>query len=197
MDEVKTNECNMPNEPMDKMTGNDTASKKKDSKKWIACGIGILVVLVGIIFFQKGTLTNEEKVAVKNCEYIIDCLKNPDSFQLYSDIEILRTIDCETDELNEEYMFIDYGGTNSYGGVVRSTAAFDQLGYLADLEDNLDEDDFSSFSRYQSYNDMKVYRASYKFLGTSKESAIALGLPFYMELVTVPQETVEQALGLE
>lgn len=173
-----------------------TIKPKKVSKKTlIICAISLVIVLIAAFSFMGSRLTDTEESAVNNCQYLIDHLKNPDSFKLYDDIQVLQVYNRDTDSLENEYMFIKYGGSNSYGAMVKSTCAFDEVGYLADMDDDLEESDFSSASRYKAYNLMLANRLLYQYSDTSKDSTNS-DSSFYMELVTVSQELVEKKLGL-
>lgn len=106
--------------------------QKKVFKKWILFILCILLatIIIGLSFFFKNNLTDDEKWAVTNCQYLLDCAENPDSFVL-ADIEIFQIYDGDDAQGVETWMFISY---NSDTG--NRTAGFNVDGYVADLEDN-------------------------------------------------------------
>lgn len=160
-------------------------SKKKG---FLIVGI-IVVLLLGMILIGGGS--SYKKEAVNNCEYIISRLKDPNSFTLYSDIEIVSCYSYEDDILEHKYMFIDYGGANSYGGMVRSTAAFDEIGYIGHTDGNIDWSD----SRAHDQFTMKAEYLIYKLKGTEKDPEETEGS--YYKVETVDMDKVNKALGLD
>lgn len=117
----------------------------------------------------------EEKRAIESCNYLIDHLKDPDSFKLYSDIQLFKIYDYKTDELAYDvYMLIDYSGKNSYGAMIRSVAVFDEAGYCGDMDEESDDiKDRLSSDRYGHYLIMQI--------GYSYCQIFALALPFYVD----------------
>lgn len=121
-------------------------------------------------------------------------MKDPDSFKLYSDIQLFKTYDYETGKLNGDvYMLIDYGGRNSYGGMVRSVAVFDEVGYCGDMDEESDDIEARlSGNRYGHYLIMKLNYYSCKILGTGKEPGKSSGSWF--EIETISKDKINNAL---
>ena len=90
-----------------------------------------------------------------NCKTLKSMLKNPDSFTLFDDILILEQ---DADDPYGTSVFIPYGGTNSYGGMVQSVAIFANEEYLGDYGEDT-EDDFPS---EHDYNKFLIVGADYK-----------------------------------
>lgn len=173
-------------------------AKRKTKLLLLVSMMAVIVLLVCVAMkLARPNLSENEKRALENCEYLIDHLKNPDSFKLYDEIILLRAVDYETNEENE-WMFIEYGATNGYGAMVRSTDAFDQQGYLGDI--NEDEDDFKEDNpdRYLDFLMMKLtlnvalmdqnYGIGYNPEKTSGT---------WYEFVTIPVDNIIQKLGID
>ena len=91
------------------------------------------------------SLNKYEKMALEDCKTLMGWMKNPDSFVLYDDILIYPD-----DEEYGDLVYISYGGTNSYGAMVRTMSAFEQgTEYIGDYDQ--DEEDFSNQHEYDRY----------------------------------------------
>lgn len=110
-------------------------------------------------------INNDSRLAYENCLTLQAMLKDPDSFKLYSDIEILRIYESGSKEPVGEYMFIDYGGANSYGAMVRTTAGFIGEVYIADLEDDIED---IPVSKRADYIIVAAAKVSYERYGEEK-----------------------------
>lgn len=115
------------------------------NKKVIISAIVVaLAVTIGLHFFNG--LDKYETIALKDCKTLKGMLKNPDSFSLYDDI-FIYTKDSKT---YGDLVYIYYGGTNSYGGMVKDLAIFrDGTTYYGDYDD--DEDDFDTKHEYNQF----------------------------------------------
>lgn len=168
-------------------------------KKFCLIGaVTVIAVVCIILIFTRFSISPEEKRAIESCNYLIDHLKDPDSFKLYSDIQLFKTYDYETDELDGDvYMLIDYGAKNGYGGMVRSVAVFDEVGYCGDMdEDNDDVEARLSIERYGHYLLMRVHYSYCKIFGTGKEVE-ASDKGSYYEIETVSKDRINNALKLD
>ena len=84
------------------------------------------------------TLTKYEEYTIDNVKRLQSRMKDPSSFKLYSNVSYVEYL--ETTGTTYTYLFIDYGATNSYGGMVRDTYVIrdsslrgnvDDLGYYS------------------------------------------------------------------
>lgn len=165
--------------------------RKKPVKKMVVIAAA-LVLFLAIFFGVKngGQLNENDMLAYENCLTLKENLKNPDSFKLYSDIVMLRWSDnLMGNECN--YMYINYGGTNSYGAVVRNTAIFDGTSYIMNsgdeqtsLREGMAELVFLAHSsgwEWKKEKDMKEH----------------LGLEYEYEYIGIHTDKVKKKLGLE
>lgn len=170
-------------------------SGQNSLKKFCLIGaVTAIAVVCIILIFTVFNISPEEKRAIESCNYLIDHLKDPDSFKLYSDIQLFKTYDYETDELDGDvYMLIDYGAKNSYGGMIRSVAVFDEVGYCGDMDEESDDIEARlSGARYGQYLLMKLDYSLCKILGTGKESGKSSGNWF--EIETISKDKISNAL---
>ena len=89
-------------------------------------------------------------------------LKNPDSMVIYNDIVYID--DYLKDEEKTNYTFVNYGGTNSYGAMVSSTAIFIDGIYFSNTD--AEKDDFDNIDDYVIYTKAKLVLASYNLVGS-------------------------------
>lgn len=102
-----------------------------------------LAVAVGLHFFNG--LDKYETIALKDCKTLQSRLKNPDSFTLFDDIYVYAPKDSSYCSV-----FISYGGTNSYGGMVRDLSLFRRdTQYYGDYD--YDESNFNSQEEYDRF----------------------------------------------
>ena len=109
---------------------------------------------------------------------------------MYGDAEILVVYDAETKEKEHEFMYLDYGATNSYGGMVRSVVSFDGTNYLGDITEDLEIDDFYSDEEWLTYIESRRQRNIYSLLGNDSDT-------WNYELKTVSKEKLEKKLGID
>lgn len=162
-------------------------------RKGILVGIiAVVLCALGLIFALTTGMSTEEKAAAANCEEMKTMLKDPDSFKLY-DIQMFTCFsDDKSAELDGPYMFIEYGARNSYGGMVRSVAAFDSQGFLGLRDWDYDEaQENLSASRYKEFLLMKMSYLGCEILGVGKESAVD---GKWWEYQPVPIEKVERKI---
>lgn len=122
----------------------------KKNKKVIII-ISVLICLIMIIsLVLKNSLNSYEELALSRTEYLIDHMKDPDSFKLQSDIIYVK-LNSEIEEYNnKDVLFIEYSAKNGYGGNVKSVACFFDGKYV-DLDDELEkvyESDYNSLDEY-------------------------------------------------
>ena len=114
-------------------------------KKFLIGVVGFIVVLSVCFYMWNISLNKYEKMALEDCKTLMGWMKNPDSFVLYDDILIYPD-----DEEYGDLVYISYGGTNSYGAMVRTMSAFEQgTEYIGDYDQ--DEEDFSNQHEYDRY----------------------------------------------
>lgn len=134
--------------------------------------VTVIAVVCIILIFTMFSTSPEEKRAIESCNYLLDSLIDPDSFKLYSDIQLLKVHDSKTDELLDldVYMLIDYGAENDYGDMVRSVAVFDEVGYCGDMDESLvDIRARVSNERYLDFISMFISYDHYETFGTGVE----------------------------
>lgn len=171
-------------------------AKRKNKLLLLVSIMAIIVLLVCVAMkLAHSNLSESETKALENCEYLIDHLKNPDSFKLYNDILLLREFDYETKEKTGEWMFIEYGATNGYGAMVRSTDAFDQQGYLGDI--NEDGEDFieNNPDRYPDFVIMQMALNIAQMIGSEYDPDKTSGR--WYEFETIPVDNIIQKLGID
>ena len=118
----------------------------KSTKVIVAAIVVALIVAVG--FSLSNGLNEYESIALKDCKTLRNMLKNPDSFTLFDEI-LIYTVDKEEDKGYDYLVYIPYGGTNSYGGMVQDLAIFKDNIYWGDYD--YDEDDFNSQREYDDF----------------------------------------------
>ncbi len=128
--------------PIQKATGAKLLEVLRSRKNILVGIFAILLIVVIAIMVSGNNMNKYEKLALKDCEALRGMLKNPNSLTLYDDIFIYPD-----NETFGTLVYISYGATNSYGGMVQSVAIFEEgNGYIGEL--NPDEDDYSSRHEY-------------------------------------------------
>jgi len=132
-------------------------------KRLIRIGAVVLAVVLGCVLISQNVLiTANERLAYENCKFLKNALKNPASFMLYDDIMIYPH-----DDDYDTLVYISYGGTNSYGGMVKSVAVFEETTYLGDYND--DKSDFDTLSEYDYFILARLpYKLNYLMNGNDK-----------------------------
>lgn len=102
--------------------------------------LSILFLSIGlpIIISNNRKLSVDEEIAVEIVESLRTNLKDPDSLKLYDDVLVIW-FENDDGDLNF-YTYIDYGGKNSYGAMIRGDAMYKGYSYLGS-ENDLDEYD--------------------------------------------------------
>lgn len=101
--------------------------------------IAVIAILV-VVLVSNGALDENEKLAYECAVEMKSLLKDPNSFQLYDEMIVLK---CFGDDghLIRTYTVFKYGGTNSYGATVTDRAIFIDGEYVTDFSDKVDKDD--------------------------------------------------------
>jgi hypothetical protein len=100
----------------------------------------LLTIVASITIYTSITkLTNEEQTVLNCLQSLQRSLKNPDSLKLYEDIILANYSQDAKDSI---YVYILYGGTNSYGAIVKSIATYADNDYIGDLNEALDINDY-------------------------------------------------------
>ena len=80
-------------------------------------------------------LSETETIVYENCLTLKSMLKDPDSLKLYNKMFILeRPSYADPDEIYTFTIF-EYGASNSFGGIIKSTAVFVGDRYLCDYSE--------------------------------------------------------------
>lgn len=117
--------------------------------------IGLIVIACGIVVFAISTtrLNQYEQESLENCQALMETLKDPESFTLYDDILVYPCPDQNDENESEddgdplEYdalFYISYGAANSYGGMVREIAVFQDSTYMGNFSEIEEYTDFPS-----------------------------------------------------
>lgn len=116
---------------------------------------------------SNSNLSNEEKYAAKDVEQIFNLMKDPDSFQLNSDILYIEVV--RKDSPVDYYTVIDYSGDNSFGTQIRDMAYFKNHNYLgnSDEPEEFDENDFNNKEDYLEALEKSADLAKAKFFSAS------------------------------
>lgn len=164
--------------------------QKKRPVKMIAAiaAVVILAIMIAVGVKNGGQLNANDMIAYEDCLALKEDMKDPDSFKLYSDIVMIRWWD---NLIGDEcyYVFIDYGGTNSYGAMIKNTAIFDGTLYIM-------TDDISTASNLKQIMAAAVlgqHRTSWK----SEKQLKEMDLEYTYEYVEINTDKVKKKLGLE
>lgn len=169
------------------------AQKKEEKKKPVKmiatiAAVVILAVLI-LVGGKNGEQLNEnEMIAYENCLALKEDLKDPDSFKLYSDIVMVKWWDSLMgDECN--YVFIEYGGTNSYGAMMKSTAIFDGTAYI--MSDDIRK--AANVKQIMAAAVLGQHRTGWK----SEKQLKEMDLEYTYEYIDIDTDKIKAKLGLE
>jgi len=128
-------------------TKNTPKSQKRFKKIIVIAAILIIISITALLLINMliPSLSNEEKIAYENALTMQKMLKSPDSFKLYDEMYIIKCFD-EEQNLRCTYTVFEYGGANSYGVILKSTALFQDDEYIMEFiyrPDNSDYEDLS------------------------------------------------------
>ena len=120
---------------------------KKGGKIAIIVSVILVIVLSSILLISTliPSLNAEEKLAYENALTMQKMLKSPDSFTLYEEMYIIKCFD-EDQNLKYTYTVFEYGGANSYGVTLKSTALFKDDEYIMEFIYNPDNSDYNYLS---------------------------------------------------
>lgn len=104
-------------------------------KKIIFIAVAIIAMALGAFLLKQFLMDSNETLAYKNCLALKAMMKDPDSFKLYDNIVILERSGYGDTDATFTYTVIEYGGANSYGGIIKSTAIFVGNRYLSDYDE--------------------------------------------------------------
>lgn len=114
--------------------------------------------------------------------------------RLYDDILILTQYNSESDAviqyhdgIDGVWMLIEYGAANRFGGMVKSVAGFDSMGYLCELDGDVRN---LTDRRERATRLVNIYH-SVSVKGYGKEN----GDTYYFELKRVSMDTVNKYLS--
>ncbi|WP_296878434.1 zinc ribbon domain-containing protein [Thomasclavelia sp.] len=110
---------------------NDLKSKFLINKRKNILISTLCIVFCLFLFWNHFSLSSIEKKIYEGCIELKSCLKNPDSFCLPDNEATVIT----NKKSGTIYIILQYGGTNSYGGVVTSEAVFENGEYIMDYGD--------------------------------------------------------------
>ena len=111
----------------------------------IATMIIIAIIALLLINMLVPSLSNEEKLAYENALTMQKMLKSPDSFKLYDEMYVIKCFD-EEQNLRYTYTVFEYGGANSYGVTLKSTALFQDDEYIMEFIYRPDNSDYEYLS---------------------------------------------------
>ena len=153
---MKTKILDLLNKIEDKMS-----KKIKLYSRYMVIGVIALIVVLTIFIVNANSLKDYEKIGYYHAQNLKVKLKNPDSMIIYNDIVYIGHY--TKDEEHTSYTFINYGGENSYGAIVKNTAIYINGSYFANTD--AEEDDFDNLHDYVIYTSAKFVLATYNLVG--------------------------------
>lgn len=135
--------------------------KIKPYSRYIVIGVIALIVILTIFIVNANSLKDYEKIGYYHAQNLKGKLKNPDSMIIYNDIVYISHY--TKDEEHTSYTFINYGGENSYGAIVKNTAIYINGSYFANTD--AERDDFDNLDDYVIYTRAKLVLATYNLVG--------------------------------
>lgn len=120
---------------------NENKEKINNNKKSVTI-IGViacivLMLLVSIVI-SGNALNENEKYGYECALELKNMMKNPDSFEIFDEIFILKH--KYKDEIST-YLVLEYGGTNGYGAFVTDYAIFEEGKYIVNLNEDVSKSD--------------------------------------------------------
>ena len=184
---VDVQECPFCGCPIDSEKSESVAvtQKAKTNKKPIivVVAIAVVAILVGLVIAFAGPILNkDEQLAYQNAVAMRKMLRDPDSFKLYDEMFLLKKLN-DDGSLECTYTVFEYGGTNGYGGIVRSEAIFKDDTYIMDYDDDIEVGDSNFMDKISASSDLNSY---------------VLGLyPEKFQMVDIDIEKIKDKMGLE
>lgn len=114
---------------------------KRLSRVQIIAVIGVIAAVVAAVLVGIAP-TQIEQVVRDNAQELRSMMKDPSSFTIYGDIEVIEH--QYDDGTSTTLVAIDYSGENSFGGTERDLALFDDGNYLGNYDDDADVSGYSS-----------------------------------------------------
>lgn len=130
---------------------------------FLLVAFGIFISLCGC---NSKKLSEEETIAYENCLTMKSMLKDPDSFKLYDKMFILKYSDSIGENV---YTIFDYGGTNSYGAMIKDTAVFDGTDYFMKYDELMNGDESTLTNTERRAQAIFI---EYKWLGEDSNSKV-------------------------
>ncbi len=150
--------CGCPLE-IDDLSVIPETKKTIKNKKLIIVATVIIVITCIIVFafnYINSSLNEDEQFACRNVETMQGMMKNPESFQLYDEMFLIKKF-SENGTLQYTYTIFKYGGTNSYGAFLTDEAIFKDHQYLMDYADEPDKDSSDYVDQLQAKLDISKY----------------------------------------
>lgn len=128
---------------------------KTDNKTRNCTIIATFIAIICLIFLINNMSLNKyENQIYEGCLDIKSQLKDPNSFILYD-----RAIVIKPKKENDYYAIFEYGGSNSYGGTIKSQAVLKNGRYIMDTDHEWKYGE----ENYKEILDVQMIIASYKF----------------------------------
>ena len=110
---------------------------------WVGC-LTLMTAFGGAALVGCSTelseLSEYGEVAETDVKCLVDMMRDPDSFVLRGDVYVRHQEGDVDDYTSGWYSFVDYSGTNGFGGTVRGVAIFKDGEYLGDVGDSTYDD---------------------------------------------------------
>ena len=146
------------------------------SKSWIVLFLVFVLSCSALCACGSVELDENEELSYQNALQLRDMLKDPDSFKLYDTMYVLKQY-YDDGTLFTTYCVFEYGGTNSYGGMIKSTAIFENNQYIMDFDDDFD-----------SLTDKQIVARAIVYLGDSVDN---------VERIDIDIQKIKDKMNLE